>query len=134
MLTFNTSILSKEDTIVQKITVKNCITDVEMLYHTLKKFPFNAYVTRSENDENSSVKETFIYIHHNHEVSFDTLSTTGTIVRDIIVNCQNICLKLSEFNNAIDALAKDCKQFEHETTESNKPTAKKECYLRQSRK
>lgn len=125
MLTFNTSILSKEDTIVQKITVKNCITDVEMLYHTLKKFPFNAYVTRSENDENSSVKETFIYIHHNHEVSFDTLSTTGTIVRDIIVNCQNICLKLSEFNNAIDALAKDCKQFGYEATESNKPTAKK---------
>ena len=64
MLQFNTNILSKEGAIVQKIVVKNCIASVEMLFNTLKKFPFNAYVTRSENDKDSSVKETFIYIYH----------------------------------------------------------------------
>lgn len=125
MLIFNTNILSKEDAIVQKIVVKNCIASVEMLFNTLKKFPFNAYVTRSENDKNSSVKETFIYIYHSHEVSFDTLSSIKDIVRDIIVNCQNISFKLSEFNNAINALTKDCKLFENETTKSDSSTAKK---------
>ena len=125
MLQFNTNILSKEGAIVQKIVVKNCIASVEMLFNTLKKFPFNAYVTRSENDKDSSVKETFIYIYHNHEVSLDTLLNTKDIVRDVIVNCQNISFKLSEFNNTINALTKDCKRFENETTKSNSSTAKK---------
>lgn len=125
MLIFNTSILSKEGAIVQKIVVKNCIASVEMLFNTLKKFPFNAYVTRSENDKDSSVKETFIYIYHSHEVSFDTLSNAKDVVRHVIVNCQNISFKLSEFNNTIDALTKDYKQFENETTKSNSSTTKK---------
>lgn len=125
MLIFNTSILSKEGAIVQKIVVKNCIASVEMLFNTLKKFPFNTYVTRSENDKDSSVKKTFIYIYHNHEVSLDTLLNTKDIVRDVIVNCQNISFKLSEFNNTINALTKDCKRFENETTKSNSSTAKK---------
>nr|UWD62781.1 MAG: hypothetical protein [Bacteriophage sp.] len=113
MLTFNSSILGKEDKIVQKITIKGCISNVETINDVLKRFPFNAYVTRDGND-----KATFVYIHHDHEMQLAELVTINTAIQNAIYNCQ-------ELDKIIDALVDDCKQFKHETTEPNTPTTKK---------
>lgn len=119
-LTFNSSILGKEDKIVQKITIKGCISNVEMINNTLKRFPFNVYVTRDGDD-----KTTFVYIHHDHEMRLTDLITINTAIQNAIYNCQCISSKLQELDKMIDALVDDCKRFGYEATESNKPTAKK---------
>ena len=119
-LTFNSSILGKEDKIVQKIIIKGCISNVEMINNTLKRFPFNVYVTRDGDD-----KTTFVYIHHDHEMRLTDLITINTAIQNAIYNCQCISSKLQELDKMIDALVDDCKRFGYEATESNKPTAKK---------
>lgn len=119
MLTFNSNILGKEDKIVQKITIKGCISNVEMINDVLKRFPFNAYVTRDGDN-----KATFIYIHHDHEMQLAKLITINTAIQNAIYNCQCISSKLQELDKMINTLD-DCKQFKHETTEPNTPTAKK---------
>lgn len=120
MLTFNSSILGKENKIVQKITIKDCVLNVEMINNVLKRFPFNTYVTRDGDD-----KVTSIYIHHDHERRLDELITINTAIQNAMYNCQCISSVLQELDKKIDALVDDCKLFVNETTESNKPTTKK---------
>lgn len=91
-----------------------------MINNTLKRFPFNVYVTRDGDD-----KATFVYIHHDHEMRLTDLITINTAIQNAIYNCQCISSKLQELDKMIDALVDDCKRFGYEATESNKPTAKK---------
>lgn len=143
MLEFETCLFSKDNEIVQKITVKGCTTSAEMINSILKRFPFDASVIQSSCDGKD--KETVIFIKPSHLsdqfiplddafVSLDTIQSIEVVIKKVVTNCQKASELLQELDNFIEALVKDCKPFENETTESNKPTTKKECYLRQSRK
>lgn len=122
MLYYEKCLFSKDDKIVQKIAVRNCTASIEMLNHVLKKFPFNAYVVRSEGKKG---EETVVYIHLDHEVSLRIVDNLAEIIEEVVYNCQQISGTLKTFDDTIDALVKDCKRFENEKTESNKPTTKK---------
>lgn len=135
MLEFETCLFSKDNEIAQKITVKGCTASAEMINSILKRFPFDASVIQSSC--NGKDKETVIFIKPSHLsdqfiplddafVSLDTIQNIEVIIKEIITNCQRASNILQELDNSIKAFIKDCKQFEHETTESNKPTAKKE--------
>lgn len=130
-MVYETSLFSKDDKIVQKTTIKNCTVSVEVLNEVLKKFPFNASVVRSSCDGKD--KETVIYVYLNHEVSFRTITGLAGIIQEAVAYCQRINETLKTFEDTVKVLIKDCKLFENETTEPNSSTAKKECYLRQSR-
>ena len=65
-MVYETSLFSKDDKIVQKVTIRNCTVSVEVLNEVLKKFPFNASVVRSSCDGKD--KETDINVYLNHEV------------------------------------------------------------------
>lgn len=133
MLYYETSLFSKDNAIVQKITIKNCTARIEMINLMLKKFPFNnAYAMRSSC--NGDDEETIIYIYLNNEVSLGTVKGLDEIIGELAKNCQQIDEVSKQYKDAINALVKDCESLKNETTESNKPTAKKECYLRRSRK
>lgn len=131
-MVYETSLFSKDDKIVQKTTIRNCTVSVEVLNEILKKFPFNASVVRNSCDEKD--KETVVYVYLNHEVSFRTITGLAGIIQEAVAYCQRINETLKTFEDTVKALIKDYKPFEHETTESNTPTTKKECYLRRSRK
>ena len=137
-MVYETSLFSKDDKIVQKTTIKNCTVSVEVLNEVLKKFPFNASVVRSSCDGKD--KETVIFIKPSHLsdqfiplddafVSLDTIQGIEVVIKKVVTNCQKASELLQELDNFIEALVKDCKPFGNETTESNKPTTKKECYL-----
>lgn len=143
MLEFETCLFSKDNEIVQKITVKGCTASAEMINSILKRFPFDASVIQSSCDGKD--KETVIFIKPSHLsdqfiplddafVSLDTIQGIEVVIKKVVTNCQKASELLQELDNFIEALVKDCKPFENETTEPNKPTTKKECYLRQSRK
>lgn len=123
MLYYKKDLFSKDNEIVQRIAVKNCTASIEVLNEMLKKFPFNAYVVRSGDNEKD--KETVIYIHLGHIVSLRTVDGLAEIIEEVIYKCDQISGTLKEFEDSIDALVKDCKPFENETTKSNSSTAKK---------
>lgn len=122
-MVYETSLFSKDDKIVQKVTIRNCTVSVEVLNEVLKKFPFNASVVRSSCDGKD--KETVIYVYLNHEVLLRTITGLAVIIQEAVAYCQRRNETLKTFEDAVKALIKDCKLFENETTESNSSTTKK---------
>lgn len=134
MLQFETCLFSKDNEIVQKITIEGCIASAEMINSILKRFPFDASVIQNSCDGKD--KETVIFIKPSHLsgqfiplddafVSLDTIQNIEAVIKEIITNCQRVSALLRDLDNSIESIIKDCKSFKHETTESNKPTAKK---------
>lgn len=135
MLQFETCLFSKDNEIVQKITIEGCIASAEMINSILKRFPFDASVIQSSCDGKD--KETVIFIKPSHLsdqfiplddafVSLDTIQNIEAVIKEIITNCQRASALLRDLDNSIESIIKDCKSFKHETTKSNSSTAKKE--------
>lgn len=134
MLEFETCLFSKDNEIVQKITVKGCTASAEMINSILKRLPFDASVIQSSCDGKD--KETVIFIKPSYLsdqsefislgdtlVSLDTIQGIESIIHDVITTCQRASNILRELDELIEEVVKDSKQ--HEATKSNKPTAKK---------
>lgn len=115
--------------IIQRITVEGCIASAEMINNVLKRLPFDASVVQSSCDKKN--KETIIYITPPisnllyQTVSLDTIQGIEVVIKKVVTNCQKASALLRELDNFTEALIKDCKPFENETTKSNSSTAKK---------
>lgn len=129
MLQFETSLFVKNNMIIQRITVEGCIASAEMINNVLKRLPFDASVVQSSCDKKN--KETIIYITPPisnllyQTVSLDTIQGIEVVIKKVVTNCQKASALLRELDNFTEALIKDCKPFENETTKSNSSTAKK---------
>lgn len=134
MLQFETGLFVKNNMIMQRITVECCIASAEMINNVLKRLPFDASVVQSSRDGKN--KETVIFItppisdHLYQTVSLDTIQGIEVTIKKVVTNCQKASKLLRELDNFTEALIKDCKPFEHETTKSNSSTAKKESDFR----
>lgn len=115
--------------IVQQITVEGCIASAEMINNVLKRLPFDASVVQSSCDRKN--KETVIFItpplltNQCTFVSLDTIQGIEVTIKKVVTNCQKASALLRELDNFTEALIKDYKPFEYETTKSNSSTAKK---------
>lgn len=129
MLQFETGLFVKNNMIVQQITVEGCIASAEMINNVLKRLPFDASVVQSSCDRKN--KETVIFItpplltNQYTFVSLDTIQGIAVVIKKVVTNCQKASALLRELDNFTEALIKDCKPFENETTKSNSSTAKK---------
>lgn len=134
MLQFETCLFSKDNEIVQKITIKGCIASAEMINSTLKRLPFGASVIQSSC--NGKDKETVIFIKPSHLsdqfiplddafVSLDTIQSIELVIKEMVTNCQRASALLQDLDNSIESIIKDCKQFKHEKSKSNSSTTKK---------
>lgn len=129
MLQFETGLFVKNNMIMQQITVEGCIASAEMINNVLKRLPFDASVVQSSHDGKN--KETVIFItpplltNQYTFVSLNTIQGIEVVIKKVVTNCQKASALLRELNNFTEALIKDCKPFEHETTKSNSSTAKK---------
>lgn len=134
MLEFETCLFSKDNEIVQKITVKGCIASVEMINSILKRLPFDTSVIQSSCDGKN--KETVVFIKPSHLsdrfiplddafVSLNTIQDIEVVIKKVVTNCQKASALLKELDNFTEALIKDCKPFKDEKSESNSSTTKK---------
>lgn len=123
MLFFNTNLLVDNLHIIQKITIENCTASINLINDMLKRFPFNAYVV--QNKDEKLAKKTIVYVHLKDNVRFDSIETIQNVIVEVITCCQQTAELLEEQSTIINALIKDCKPFENETTKSNSSTTKK---------